>query len=109
MKRLRLWILLLPYLLHYFGAFLNLLVITVNHGQMPVAMPPWIPVEELPFKHCVMTHETHLNFIADWIMIWWNSAVWSPGDVFIELGDWIEPFCLGAWAALLLQDFRKRY
>ena len=39
MKKLRLWILLLPFALYYLGAGMNILAVTANNGGMPVYMP----------------------------------------------------------------------
>ena len=39
MKKLRLWILLLPFALYYLGDGMNILAVTANNGGMPVYMP----------------------------------------------------------------------
>ena len=40
--------------------------------------------------HCVMTDETHFNFLADWIDL--KTATYSIGDGLIELGEWLMIF-----------------
>ena len=42
--------------------------------------------------HCVMTPDTHLNFLADVFDL--KSATYSVGDGLIELGEWLGSFSL---------------
>jgi hypothetical protein len=119
MKRLRLWILLLPFALYFFGVGLNILVITANHGTMPVVLPladkqPQVnmktgevtPAPEagdlLDDVHRVyISEDIHLAALCDWIQVRGVGVV-SPGDCLLWLGDWMTYPFVGAWFALLL-------
>ena len=123
MKKLRLWILLLPFALYYLGAGMNILAVTANNGGMPVYMPVTWPgacdesidvfgmklqrhviCEEghvLDHKHIVAGPSTHLVILTDWIQIAGDSVV-SPGDCLLWLGDWLTIPMMGAWFGLLL-------
>jgi hypothetical protein len=124
---LRLWILLLPFVLFYGGAGMNLAVISANKGAMPVVMPfdaqcvdasgetdlfswamgdsgmhPCQPGESLhDGVHRVAAPTDHLKILEDWIQIP-GMGIASIGDCFLWLGDWLEMPMLGAWFALLL-------
>ena len=127
MKKLRLWVLLLPFVLYYLGAGLNLLVITVNDGAMPVVMPfssqcadaprdvdflgmkIHVPVslrdckpgETLDHVHRVAIESDHLKWLEDWIQVP-GLGICSPGDCFLWLGDFLTYPLVAAWFALLL-------
>lgn len=121
MKKLRLWVLLLPFVLFYLGIGLNLLVITVNDGAMPVVMPfsskcsdtvefmgheleaprPCNSGETLDRVHRVAQNSDHLKFLEDWIQVP-HVGVCSPGDCLLWLGDWMTYPFIAAWFALLL-------
>jgi Family of unknown function (DUF5317) len=114
----RWWLLLLPFALMYFGAFLNLLVINVNLGTMPVLIPlGWksaIAIKMIGTKFLVpgmmtdLVHQNwpltgvHLKCLTDWIYVPWMNSMVSPGDLFIWSGEGIQDFCIVAWFALLL-------
>jgi hypothetical protein len=55
--------------------------------------------------HCLMTSETHLNFLADYLDF--HTATYSPGDAFIELGEWLGVFSLPVWFFAVVQKLRK--
>jgi hypothetical protein len=102
--RIPYWELLIgPWLALGLGFLSNALVMAANGGQMPVLMPPGfggIPADD--WIHCVMTAQTHLKFLADWIVIR-DMGIASPGD-FLE---WayelsVTPLFV-AWGALTLK------
>jgi Family of unknown function (DUF5317) len=112
MKKLRLWLLILPFALFYLGAALNLLVIAANHGTMPCVIPygwipthlPWIiPGFQMDVVHRVINpHDIHLAFLCDWIFVPFMESVVSPGDCLLWLGDWLTVPLVSAWFALLI-------
>lgn len=133
-----LWILAIPIFFIFTGAASNQLVIAANHDKFPVMLnerklrerekrnedreeviqkiasmigidvPKAVEPDDsmLDDVHCVMTKDTHLNFLADWIDL--QEAIYSPGDLLMEFGDYIWPFAFPAWFALILNDFRRR-
>ena len=122
--RARLWVLALPLFLFFLGAASNQAVLWVNHDKFPVRLNAYktavvqyevdqasIPA---PIKagikadglmdpvHCIMTDQTHLNFLADWIDL--KDAIYSPGDFLIMLGDWLFSYAPWLWAFLMISD-----
>lgn len=129
-----LWILALPLLLTFTGAASNQLVLAANHDKFPVmvnerklkefetrddkeiqAIASELGIQVQPDVepddgmiddvHCVMTDHTHLNFLADWIDF---GSIYSPGDLLLMLGDYLQPLSFPIWFAVVLADFRKR-
>jgi hypothetical protein len=107
--KIKYWPLLLgPTLLYFFGAFLNVIAISANHGQMPVLTPDCrmltsMAEERTDFIHTCMTSSTHLKFLCDWIVL--NGVgVFSIGDGFLLLGDSLYSYGLIVWAALVILD-----
>jgi hypothetical protein len=70
------------------GAALNLLVIVVNGGRMPVA--PEFAASLVRHgnvaQYTVMGPGTNLNVLGDWISLYPVPETYSPGDVLIGLG-----------------------
>lgn len=101
------YFLLLPTLLYYLGVFLNVGVMALNHGQMPVLMPPGLGNHNFDFDatHVLMTNQTHLKFFCDWI--WTGDGIASPGDALLWFGDKYTNMCLAVWAALMVRDTFK--
>jgi hypothetical protein len=108
-------LLLSPYILLGLGFFLNVLVITVNQGYMPVAsssiinnmlMGPSSPGQVLDNIHRCMQSTDHLKFLADWIQVP-RQSVASPGDLCLWLGDWLQTPSLVVWLAFLWKDHNK--
>lgn len=56
--------------------------------------------------HCVMSKDTHLNFLADWIDL--GDATYSPGDLLLMAADYIQPLAFPFWFAIVLCDYRRR-
>lgn len=109
MKRLLIAVLLLPFLLGFLGAASNQLVIVSNHGCFPVLLnPAWVAhtapdlttgmLSEDPV-HCEMTPFTHLNFLAD--VFNFGGAIESIGDLLLDAGSALAPYCFGFCFALL--------
>ena len=122
----RLWILALPFVLTFLGAGLNQLVLIANGDKFPVMINQkkldkltsdddnddsnFVPtshlIEAVPADgmlddvHCVMTKNTHLNFLADYLDF--KVAIFSPGDLILMLSDYIEPYTPFLWAVLVI-------
>ena len=121
--RARLWILALPILIAFLGAASNQAVLWANHDKFPVRLNAYktavvqyavdqarIPA---PIKagikadglmdpvHCIMTDQTHLNLLADWIDL--KDAIYSPGDLLFMLGDWLFDYAPLVWAFCMIQ------
>lgn len=99
------YLLLGPIALYYLGAAMNILVVAMNHGQMPVLLPPGCVVETFQgdVLHTCMRHASHLKFLADWISLR-DTGVASPGDLLIWLGDALRLPALWMWIALVVKD-----
>lgn len=133
----RIWILAVPFLLSLLGAGLNQLVLRANGNRFPVQFNDYkraqyrlaleIQAQDKNFDkaitaelalvalkdqgflddtHIVMTPETHLNFLADWIDL--HSAIYSPGDLLIESGDYLSDYAPLVWGAVLALALYKR-
>lgn len=110
----RIWILAVPFLLSFVGSASNQLVLAANHDKFPVMLNERKTVQFAPDTygiiddeaHCVMTSETHLNFLADWIDL--KSAIYSPGDLLLEAGDLASDWAFPVWGAVLAIALYKR-
>ena len=93
------------------GAACNQLVLIANHDKFPVMLNEAKRVKLTPDAngqidevHCVMTSTTHLNFLAD--IFDFHDSISSAGDGLLELGEWLNTFCIFVWAALVIQKLR---
>lgn len=105
------WYLLLgPTIAHGVGFGLNALVMAVNHAQMPVLMPggdvSLLNPDDL--LHCAMTAQTHLKFLADWIVIK-DSGIASPGDFLLWFYELTFMPSLVAWVTCIIKDKHREY
>lgn len=107
----RLWIIALPYALVFFGAAINQLAIIANHDSMPVLASGYkvkehaseiMPDGEFNSRHQLMTPSTRLNFLGD--IFDFESETDSLGDLFIQLGQYLNPFAYLLWGVLMVQD-----
>lgn len=105
------YLIVLPIFFLFFGSFLNVFVMAINHNQMPVLMPgasALVPGSCDPaefvgdIQHSCMTVSTHIKFLADWIFI--KSGVASVGDMFIYLGEFLFLPALYIWIAFVIKD-----
>ncbi len=124
LRKTALWIVLAPLAVTYTGAGLNQLVLSANHDTFPVevntlkekifvakATLAWkqqmeeaqeagvdigpLPAGYIDDVHVVMTKHTHLNFLADVFDM--HDAIYSVGDGFIYLGEWLFGFAPFIW------------
>ena len=120
------YLLAIPVLLFGLGIMSNQAVLVANHGKFPVMMnAAWmdkycslkqadpeeiadIPAiacakggEMIDEVHSVMGPNSHLKVLADIFPL--GRAIYSIGDGFIYLGDWLMSFAPIAWLALVLR------
>lgn len=104
MRKLYLWLPFLPFALFWFGALLNVLAVTVNHGAMPVLMPSvWdvvAPGSILDHRHTAWGPGVHLAILCDWIA-WWDGSMASLGDMCLWLGEWLQIPVIAFWLGLV--------
>ncbi len=60
----------------------------------------------LDSTHVLMTPETHLNFLADWIDL--RQETDSPGDLMIDLGNTGMDYSPFIWAVVAVGKLRKK-
>lgn len=119
-RKTYLYVLLIPAVLILAGAGLNQIVNIANSDRMPVLMNEvqlrnWImnhpesisliPIGMLDDRHCIMTKDTHLNFLADIIDVGDNTM--SIGDAFIDTGEYIWTFAPFLWGFLITMKVTK--
>lgn len=87
---------------------MNVGIMAVNHGQMPVHVPPALlkSVVELDPRHCIMTSNTRLKFFCDWIDLG-DEGVASPGDILIWFHELYNSVSLAIWSVLMIKDFNN--
>jgi hypothetical protein len=97
------YLLAVPTALYYLGSAMNLIVMALNHGQMPVQISPEL-VAQMDFdaRHTIMTAQTHFKFFCDWLNL--GEGIASPGDLFIWLGMSCSNMCAAIWAVLMIKD-----
>lgn len=111
-RRARLWIVALPYLILSVGILSNQVVLHVNGGKFPVQINPTAAAGKVDANgmidpvHCVMTSHTRLNWLADWIDL--VKEVDSPGDLLIDLGLFLQYPAFLLWAFILSSEAIKR-
>ena len=115
LRKTSLYILATPLLFTFLGAASNQIVLIANHDTFPVMVndkklvemttppKPAQPVQAfrstvslqddaimLDDTHCVMSHDTHLNLLADIFDM--KDAIYSIGDFLLMLGEWLMAF-----------------
>ena len=109
-----LWLVLLPTVLSFAGAVSNQLVLYANNDKFPVMVNQRHLnrfVEDgadadgmMDDVHCVMTHQTHLNFLAD--IFDFHSNIKSIGDLLMDWSNdygvlayviWVTLACKKLW------------
>ena len=132
LRKTALWVVALPLLCFFLGAALNQAVLVANHDKFPVMwndakvnlyrLEATKAAEDgneqaeialallehgyLDDTHCLMTKDTHLNFLADWIDM--KSATYSPGDLVLELGESGLIYAPFIWATIVIGRLRKK-
>jgi hypothetical protein len=121
LRKTALWIVLTPLAITYLGAGLNQLVLNANHDKFPVevntvkekifvakATAEWkdeaaelgidgtLPAGMIDDTHCIMTKDTHLNWLAD-VFDLRGDGIYSIGDGLITIGVWLQGFMWYVW------------
>ena len=106
-KRLKLWVPILPFIIYALGVGMNTAVISSNHGMMPVVVPTSYTEVSTPGTILDKAHivydprNTHLTVLIDWISVS-NDGVYSLGDMFLYLGLYTEVPFITVWIGLAL-------
>lgn len=132
LRKTALWIVAVPMLCFFLGAASNQAVLVANHDKFPVmvndAKVNLYRLEEtkaaengdeaaevalallehgyLDDTHCLMTKETRLNFLADWID--WKTATYSIGDLILGLGEIGMKYSPVVWVVVVFGQLRKK-
>jgi hypothetical protein len=99
-------LLILPFGLKYGGILSNQACLWANHGYMPVYVNEFYQRQSGWYEgssdglHTILTKESHLIFLSD---IWRKGNIYeSIGDILMDTGDEIWPFCFAIWGGLLV-------
>ena len=120
LRKTSLYILALPFLLTVLGATSNQLVLNANHDTFPVRvnevkiakLTEGAPVVlkdgtvMLDDTHCVMSSNTHLNWMAD-IIDFRGDGIYSVGDLMLEVGEWSWTFAPYVWGVVLIGKIKE--
>lgn len=132
LRKTALWIVAVPLLSLGLGAGLNQAVLIANHDKFPViqndakvnlyrlaaskaadegneeAGVALVLLDHgyLDDTHVIMTHDTKLNWLADWIDV--HYGTYSPGDLLIGLGERGNTYAPFIWAFVVAGKLRKR-
>ena len=131
LRKTALWVLLIPAALTYGGAASNQLVLAANHDKFPVMAndfkaeimvakmeAEWkqataeagldikLPEGMIDDTHCLMTKQTHLNFLADVFDL--HDGIYSIGDFGIIIGGLLWAYAPFIWAFEVIRRLRKQ-
>jgi uncharacterized protein DUF5317 len=84
------WLVWIPPLLLGLGIGMNFLAVTMNHGIMPVVLPPSGTIADKDKMHVAATANSRFLFLCDWIQLHATRDVASPGDCLITAGDFLK-------------------
>lgn len=122
LRNTALWILLLPYAFTFIGAASNQLVLNANGDTFPVRVNAakankFMATDEviilnngtimLDETHCLMTSDTHLNWLAD--IFDFHDSIESVGDMLLDFGSWLHTFTPYVWIAVVCGRLRREY
>jgi hypothetical protein len=109
-RKTMLWLLLLPTIAGFAGAASNQLVLYANNDKFPVMvnqrhLNSFVEggadadgmIDDV---HCVMTHNTHLNILADIFDL--HTSIYSIGDFLMMWNDTYGVFVYFLWAVLMI-------
>jgi Family of unknown function (DUF5317) len=89
-KETYVWLVWIPLLLLGLGIGMNFLAVTMNHGIMPVVLPPSGTIADKDQMHVAATANSRFLFLCDWIQLHATRDVASPGDCLITAGDFLK-------------------
>ena len=84
-KKTYVWLVWIPLLLLTLGIAMNFMAVTMNHGIMPVVLPPAGIIGDNDKMHVAATANSRFLFLCDWIHLHATKRVVSPGDFLIFL------------------------
>jgi len=84
------WLVWIPLLFLGLGIGMNFLAVTMNHGIMPVVLPPSGTIADKDKMHVAATANSRFLFLCDWIQLHATRDVASPGDYLIAAGDFLK-------------------
>jgi hypothetical protein len=97
-KKTHVWLVWIPLLLLGVGIAMNTLAVTMNHGIMPVVLPPAGLIAENDNMHVAATANSRFLVFCDWIQLHATKRVVSPGDFLITAGDFLKWPLVWLWA-----------
>lgn len=136
LRKTALWIALLPFVAGFTGAAANQAVSAANHGRFPVLWNDYVIAQYalkievathskdqaqalqakfdqvalqngfLDDEHVLMTNDTHLNFLADWISL--GSYTYSLGDGLLAIAEQSWKYMLLLWSFVAINKLRKQ-
>lgn len=106
-KETHVWLVWIPLLVIGLGIGMNLLAVTMNHGTMPVVVPPSGTITK-DKMHVAATANSRVLLLCDWIQLYAIGAMASPGDFLIRAGDFLKWPLVWMWVGLNGARFRCR-
>ena len=97
-KKTYVWLVWIPLVLLGLGIAMNFLAVTMNHGIMPVVLPPAGIIDDNDKMHVAATANSRFLFLCDWIQLHATKRVVSPGDFLIIAGDFLKWPLVWMWA-----------
>ena len=94
------WLVWIPLLLLALGIGMNFLAVTMNHGIMPVVLPPSSLIAHKDHIHVAATANSRFLFLCDWIQLHASRNVASPGDFLISAGGFLKWPFVWIWLGL---------
>jgi hypothetical protein len=94
------WLVWIPLLLLVLGISMNFLAVTMNHGVMPVVLPPSGAIAHKDKMHLAATANSRFLFLCDWIQLHTSRGVASPGDCLIAAGDLLKWPVVWMWVGV---------
>jgi len=107
-KETYVWLVWIPLLLLGLGIGMNFLAVTMNHGIMPVVLPPWGTIADKDKMHVAATTNSRFLFLCDWIQLYATGAVASPGDCLITVGHFLKWPLVWMWVGFNWGQFKWR-
>ena len=107
-KETHVWLVWVPLLVIGLGIGMNFLAVKMNHGTMPVVVPP----SEMITKdkmHVAATANSRVLLLCDWIQLYAIGALASPGDFLISAGEFLKWPLVWMWIGLNGARLRCRW
>jgi hypothetical protein len=107
-KETYVWLVWIPLILIGLGIGMNFLAVTMNHGVMPVVLPPWGAIADKDKMHVAATAHSRFLFLCDWIQHYATGDVASPGDCLIRVGDFLKWPLVCMWVGFISRQVKGR-